>query len=191
MATRKPRTVLYRRKREKKTNYPKRLRLLLSRKKRLVVRLTNQRIYAQLVEFNVKGDKVLVGVDSSSLKKFGWNYSCKNVPAAYLTGLMLGREAVKKGHKQAILDTGLKSPLHRSKIFAFLKGALDAGMEIPCGSDDVFPVDRLNGEHIKQFADKIKGEDAYSKRFAQYLKNKVEPAKIVDLFEQVKQKIES
>ena len=49
MANRKPKTVLYRRKREKKTNYAKRLTLLLSRKARLVVRFTNQRVIAQLV----------------------------------------------------------------------------------------------------------------------------------------------
>ena len=66
MVSRKPRTVPYRRKRENKTNYLKRLKLLISRKGRLVVRFTNKRVLAQLVEFTSKGDKVLVGVDSST-----------------------------------------------------------------------------------------------------------------------------
>ena len=88
MVNRKPRTVPYRRKRENKTNYLKRLKLLLSRKGRLVVRFTNRKVVAQLVEFTPKGDKVLVATDSFALRKLGWQYSCKNLPAAYLTGFL-------------------------------------------------------------------------------------------------------
>ncbi|MBI4983282.1 50S ribosomal protein L18, partial [Candidatus Woesearchaeota archaeon] len=122
MANRKPRTVFYRRKREQKTNYPDRLKLLLSKKIRLVIRFTNKKIISQLIEFDTKGDKVLLAVDSFQLKKFGWNYSYKNFPAAYLIGVLMAKTAVKKGYQEAILDTGLKSPLKKSKIYAFLKG---------------------------------------------------------------------
>ena len=104
MATKKPRTVLYRRKREKKTNYSKRLKLILSGKERVVLRFTNQKIIVQLVKFEAKGDKILLGADSFALKKWGWSYSCKNLPAAYLTGLMFGKEALKKGHDNVKLD---------------------------------------------------------------------------------------
>ncbi|MEK6899538.1 MAG: 50S ribosomal protein L18 [Nanoarchaeota archaeon] len=132
MATQKPRTVLYRRKRELKTRYSKRLKLLLSGKKRVVVRLTNTRVIAQLVEFTPKGDKVLLGVDSSALKQFGWTYSAKSIPAAYLTGLSLGVKAKeKKINEEVVLDTGLRSPLHKGRTYAFLKGAVDAGLKVP------------------------------------------------------------
>ena len=83
MANKRPKTVLYRRKRERKTNYSKRLKLLLAKKNRLVVRFTNQHIIAQFVQFTITGDKVLVGVNSSALKKSGWKNSCKNISAAY------------------------------------------------------------------------------------------------------------
>ena len=101
MATRKPKPVLYRRRREGKTNYLKRRKSLLGRELRLVVRTTNQKIIAQIVSFENKGDRILAAVDSSVLKKLGWNYSGKNIPAAYLTGLLLGRKAIKKGIKKA------------------------------------------------------------------------------------------
>lgn len=193
MASRRPRTVLYRRKRESKTSYPKRLKLLLSDKKRLVIRMTNNKILAQLVEFSAKGDKVIVSVDSSALKKLGWNYSCKNFPAAYLTGLLFGKRSLEKGQKEAILDTGSAAPLHKGKIYAFLKGVLDSGMNVPHGSEEVFPTEeRIKGEHIKQYADKIKTDkETYEKRFGQYLKNNAEPGKIVEIFENVKEKIAS
>ena len=80
MASKKPKTVYNRRKRNQKTDYNQRLRLLLAHKLRLVVRVTNTRIIAQIVEFSAKGDIIHVGLDSSALNKYGWNYSCKNFP---------------------------------------------------------------------------------------------------------------
>jgi len=151
MRSRRPKTVLYRRKRERKTNYAKRLKLLLARKNRLVVRFTNKFINAQLVKFTVTGDITLVGVNSLALKKLGWNGSCNNLPAAYLFGLVFGKSAIEKGHKEAILDTGFKTPLKKGKAYAFLKGVIDAGLNIPVGSEEIFPdEERLYGNHINE-----------------------------------------
>jgi large subunit ribosomal protein L18 len=148
MTSKKPRTVLYRRRREQKTNYKQRLKLLASRKLRLVVRFTNQRVISQLIKFEEKGDKIVAGADSTALKKLGWDHSGKNFPAAYLTGLLIAKTAVKKGFTEAILDAGLKSPLKKSKTYAFLKGALDGGLNVPHG-DDMFPTEeRIMGKHI-------------------------------------------
>lgn len=190
MATKKPRTVLFRRRREQKTDYPNRLRLLLSKKIRLVVRITNHKIIAQLIGFDIKGDKVLVAVDSTTLKTMGWNYSYKNYPAAYLTGLLLGKTGAKKGCHEAILDVGFKSPLKKSKIYAFLKGVLDGGINVPHGEADIFPdEDRIAGRHISAYAAALKGKKEYEERFAQYLKDNHAPEKISEAFKAVKQKI--
>ncbi len=188
MVAQKPRTVLYRRKRENKTNYLKRLKLLLSRKGRLVVRFTNKRVIAQLVEFTPKGDKVLVGVDSTTLRKHGWLYSCKNVPAAYLTGFMFGKKVAEKKYKgEMIFDTGFKSPLHRGKYYAFLKGALDAGAKVPHGGEGLFPDDKkIQGAHIQDYASKVKDNKV---QFAQYLKSNAAPQSMSSTFTQVKQKL--
>ncbi|MBT6774543.1 50S ribosomal protein L18 [Candidatus Woesearchaeota archaeon] len=155
MATKRPRTVLYRRRREGKTDYSKRLKLLIARKPRLIVRLTNRKIIAQLIEFNPQGDKVLIAVDSSALKKEGWNHSFKNLPAAYLTGLLIGKKVIEKNIPGTILDSGFKSVLKKSILTAFLKGVVDAGVNIPHGDEDIFPDEnRLTGKHI-QNNDKI------------------------------------
>lgn len=190
MSKNKPKTVLYRRKRELKTNYGKRLSLLLAKKARLVVRFTNQRIIAQLVSFDGQGDKVVLGVNSMALKKLGWNYSCKNYPAAYLTGLLMGKTALGKGFKEGILDTGLTSPLKGSKLYAFLKGVLDAGLSIPY-SEEIFPDEEtLKGGKVKAYAESLKvNKEAYDRQFAEYLKNNQQPEDIEKIFEEVKKKI--
>ena len=192
MSTNKPKQVLYRRKREKKTNYNKRLHLLLADKLRLVVRVTNNRIIGQVIEFTPQGDKAIVGVDSFTLKKLGWKYSCKNFPAAYLTGLLLGQKAQEKGLKEAILDTGFTSPLKKGKIYAFLKGIIDGGLNVPHDETILPDEKRLTGEHIKDYALALKeNKEVYGLRFAQYLKDKVQPEDIVKGFEEVKKKIMS
>jgi len=169
------------------------LKTLLSRKSRLVVRITNQKLIGQIVNFTAKGDKVEIAIDSYSLKRLGWNYSGKNLPAAYLTGLSLGKKALSAGIKEAILDTGLVSPLIKSKIYAFLKGAIDAGLNV-VHSDKIFPSEeRISGQHVQDYAAQLKEKDsvAYEKQFAQYLKNKALPEKMVEVFNKVKNQIMS
>lgn len=169
MESLKPKTVHYRRKREQKTNYLRRRRQLVGGKPRLVVRFTNTRVIAQVVEFTVTGDKVVAAVDSTQLAKLGWTYSLKNTPAAYLTGMLIGRKAKAAGCTEAILDLGFKTPLTGSKIFAVLKGAIEAGLQVPSGSDIAPSEARLSGAHISAYVSKAKGV-----QFAQYLKNKVQ-----------------
>jgi len=185
---RKPKTVLYRRKRERKTNYTRRLKMLVSRKSRLVVRFTNKKVIAQIISFTPIGDKVLVGVDSSALKELGWNYSGKSFPASYLTGLLLGKKAIAAGQKDAILDSGFRTARRRGKIFAFLKGVLDAGLEVP-HSEDIFPSEeRISGKHIVDYAASL---DKPEERFGKYLKSNAKPEQIVEVFNSVKEKIQN
>ncbi len=175
--------VPYRRRREGKTNYRKRLKLLLSRKPRLVVRITNRYVIAQIIEYHPEGDRVLVHVDSKELEKYGWKGDANNTPAAYLTGLLVGKKALEKGIKEAILDIGLRSPTKGARVFAVLKGAVDAGMEIP-HDPEIFPDEsRIKGEHIAQYY-KMKPE-----MFSEYEKRGLSPADLPQHFEEVKSKI--
>lgn len=154
--------VPFRRKREHKTDYAKRLRLLKSRTPRVVVRRSNYQMTIQLVEYNPVGDKILRTVVSSSLKADGWNHSFKSIPASYLAGVKAGLDF--KGHaKKAVLDIGMHTPHKGSRLFAVLKGLVDAGFDVS-HSDSVFPSeDRLSGKHIsndqvnKDF-EKLKGK---------------------------------
>jgi large subunit ribosomal protein L18 len=149
MATGPRYRVSFRRKREGRTDYQKRLRLIISEKPRLVVRKTSNHVTAQVVKHESKGDRTIASGHSKTLKKYGWDGSTSNIPAAYLTGFICAQNAIEKGIKEAVLDIGLVPPVRKSKIFAVLKGALDAGMDIP-HSEKVLPdKTRIKGEHIK------------------------------------------
>jgi len=169
----------FKRRLEGVTNYRARLKLLKSRKPRLVVRKTNKRLIAEIMEYNPSGDRVLVYATSDKLEKFGWPFSKKNTPAAYLLGFLIGREALKKGIKEAVLDVGL-SP-RSSRVYAVLKGVLDAGMEIPHSPDILPSEDRIKGMHIEEAVKNIKNKNQFSK---------TKPVNISQVFEKVKKAIE-
>lgn len=138
----------FKRRRLGKTDYAKRLRLLTSKKPRLVVRRSLNYITAQVVEFDKKGDKTIAAAASSELKKMGWSFACDNLPAAYLTGLMIGIKAMKKGIKEVVLDTGLYASTKGSRIYAVAKGVKDSGLNINVGEDVLPSGERIKGEHI-------------------------------------------
>jgi large subunit ribosomal protein L18 len=140
----------FKRRRIGKTDYDKRLRLLTSDKSRLVFRKTLNYVTAQIMEFDKKGDKVLAAVTSKNLKEYGWKFSCDNLPAAYLTGLMIGKLAKKKKIAEAILDSGLYSSTKGSRIYAVVKGAVDSGLKVPIEEEVIPSKDRIEGRHISE-----------------------------------------
>lgn len=149
MATGPRYSVKFRRRREGKTNYKKRVDYLKSKKPRLVIRKSNKYIRAQIVEYSTKGDKTISSVNSRVLEKLGWNYSKKNIPAAYLTGLLLGKSTKVK---ESILDIGDLHSREGTRIYAVAKGFKDAGVKLPC-DEKMFPKqERIEGKHINDKA---------------------------------------
>lgn len=147
--------IPYRRKREGRTNYKKRLNLLISGTHRIVVRKTNKNIVLQIVDYDEKGDKVLVTANSSELKKYGWDHATGNLPAAYLTGMLAAKKSLKKNVKSAIVDLGLQIPAKGSRLFAAVKGAVDGGLQINC-SEEAFPKEeRIKGTHMADSTSKM------------------------------------
>lgn len=138
----------FKRRREGKTDYQKRLQLLKSGKPRLVVRKSLNYVTAQLTEFNGKGDKILVAATSKELRKLGWNFACDNLPAAYLTGLLIGKKSLDKKITDVILDSGLYASVKESRIYAVVKGAKDAGLNVPADEEILPSEERIKGEHI-------------------------------------------
>jgi large subunit ribosomal protein L18 len=156
--------ALKRRRKENKTDYLKRLKLLKSDKPRIVFRKTNKYIIAQYVLSIEAQDKVSFGVTSKELIKYGWPESAvgglKSVTATYLTGYLIGKRIIKNKLAEPIIDFGMIPVLHKSKVFAFLKGVIDSGIKINC-KKETFPEEaRIKGEHLKN---KIKFEDIKSK----------------------------
>jgi len=123
--------------------------MLKSNELRLVIRCSNNYIQLQFVKYDPKGDKTLLMVNSAALqKKYGWKYSCKNTPAAYLIGLVAGKLALKAGISKAIADIGLRAKTKGVKVFAAIKGAADAGLKININPKILPTEDRVSGKHI-------------------------------------------
>jgi len=153
--------VKFRRERELKTDYKKRLALLRSRSVRLVVRVSNKNVICQLIAHADEGDKVFASGNSKELQKMGWSGARGNTPAAYLTGYLCGKKGKKSGVQKAILDIGFQSIVKGSSVFAALKGAVDAGVEIPYDISVLPSQERLDGAHIN---DKVKSQVAEMKK---------------------------
>ena len=193
MATGPRYRVPFRRRKEGKTNYRSRRALVLSRVPRLVVRLTLKNTIIQIIEAKAIGDHVIVSAHSRELSKtFGWLSNGGNIPSAYLTGLLCGFKAMTNGVEKAFLDIGLHIPSKGTRIFAALKGVVDAGVEVP-HSEDVLPdAGRTSGKHIADYARQLSSDpEVYKQKFSKYLSKGSRPETLSEHFSAVKAKITS
>ncbi|MCX8196186.1 MAG: 50S ribosomal protein L18 [Acidilobaceae archaeon] len=181
--------VPWRRKREGKTNYYKRLKLIKSGKPRMVVRISLNYVTVQFVEARPEGDRVIAAAHSRELyKHYGWLGGGKNTCASYLTGLLAAFRARAKGVSEAVLDIGLRKPTKGGRVFAAMKGALDAGIQVP-HSPEVLPTeDRLACKHIAEWAKSI-GEELYKRQFSKYLSRGFRPEDLPSHVREVASKI--
>ncbi|MCU4743557.1 50S ribosomal protein L18 [Halobacteria archaeon AArc-m2/3/4] len=164
MATGPRYKVPMRRRREVRTDYHQRLRLLKSGKPRLVARKSNAHTTAQLVSPGPQGDETHASAHSSDLEEYGWEAPTSNLPAAYLTGLLAGKRALDAGLEEAVLDIGLNTATPGNKVFAVQEGAIDAGLEIPHNDSVLADWSRTRGEHIAEYAEQL-DEPLYSGDF--------------------------
>lgn len=191
MATGPRYRVPFRRRKQGKTNYQTRKALILSRLPRLTVRTTQKHTTAQIIKAKTTGDQTIASAHSNQLKKtYGWQGGSGNIPAAYLTGLLCGYKATAHKVKKAVLDIGLQAPSRGAKIFATLKGVLDAGITVP-HKENVLPDEtRIRGQHIAEYANHLSPDpEAYKKMFAQYLSKGLRPEQISEHFALVREKI--
>ncbi len=134
--------VAKRRRRENKTDYLARKTMLKGEKPRLVFRKTNKYVIAQYVLSKEAKDAVTIGLTSKILLKHGWpeenKGSLKSIPASYLTGYFMAKKILKDKLETPIMDLGMIRTVHKTKVFAFIKGLQDAGLEISC-DEKAFP----------------------------------------------------
>ncbi|MEM0037707.1 MAG: 50S ribosomal protein L18 [Zestosphaera sp.] len=181
-----------RRRREGKTDYYRRYRIIKSGQRvRAIVRKTNTQIIVQVVEFSPNGDHTIVGVSSKSLRKHGWLGDLNNTSAAYLTGLLVGLLAVRRGVSYAVPDIGLHKATKGARVFAAIMGLRDAGVEVPV-ADEVLPsTERVEGVHVAKYAEQLfnQGEELFRARFAKYLSRGLDPRSLPDHFKEVSDRI--
>lgn len=127
----------------------------------MVVRFTNRDVICQIVSAEISGDKVFAAAYSHELKRYGVENGLTNWAAAYATGLLVARRALKKlgidedfvGVEEAdgeyklteaaeddedarrpfkcFLDVGLHRTSTGARVFGAMKGASDGGLFIP------------------------------------------------------------
>jgi len=95
--------VQRRRRREGKTDYKARVKMVRqdknkfnTRKYRLIVRFTNRQCICQVAYATIAGDIVVSHATSKELGKYGITVGLKNYAAAYCTGLLVARRTLKK-----------------------------------------------------------------------------------------------
>ena len=151
MAYGKNQRLRFKRRRNGETDYRRRMKMLRGGFARAVVRVTNTQTICQLVNYEPTGDTVKISIDGRTLvEKYGWpiDASRKSISASYISGYAMAKAAIAAGHKEAVLDIGLAASTPGNRVFAALKGMVDAGMEIPYGESVLPNDDRINGSHI-------------------------------------------
>jgi len=95
--------VKFRRRREGKTDYFARKRLVCQDKNkyntpkyRMIVRFSNKDITCQIAYARLDGDKIVAAAYSHELPRYGVKVGLTNYAAAYCTGLLLARRVLKK-----------------------------------------------------------------------------------------------
>ncbi len=142
--------VAFRRRREARTDYRSRLKLLSSGLPRAVVRFSHGRIWVAVTAFDPVGDRIVASADSHELTRVGFPaHGLVSTPASYLTGYLAGLRAKGAGETGAVLDAGLRRPVPGGRLQSALKGLLDAGLAIPHGEGSLPSSDRLNGTHLR------------------------------------------
>jgi large subunit ribosomal protein L5e len=95
--------VKFRRRREGKTDYRARKRLVAQDKNkynspryRFVVRITNKDIITQITYARLEGDSILTAAYSHELPRYGMSVGLTNYASCYATGLLLARRLLTK-----------------------------------------------------------------------------------------------
>jgi large subunit ribosomal protein L18 len=85
----------------------------------------------------------------------------------------------------------MHQPVKGAKIFAALKGAIDAGMRVPHQEEILPGDDRIAGLHIVKYAAELKEKspEIYRAKFSRYLSRGLPPEQLQKHFERVKQNI--
>lgn len=174
--------------RSDKTNYRKRAALLIGRHSFVTVKVSDQNVAAQVLKPTPTGDIVIASAHSRELAKQDWKGAFNNLPACYLTGLLMGKKMLEKGVKNAVLYIGKDH--FTSRVAACLKGIVDSGVTMPVSEESLPPEERITGRHIAKYASTLKeDQEEYNSRFSAILKNGLKPEDYPTHFEEVRSKI--
>lgn len=196
--------VKFRRRREGKTDYHARKKLVVQAKNkyntpkyRLIVRISNRDVTAQVAYARIEGDKIINSAYSHELTNYGIKAGLTNYGACYCTGLLLARRVLSMfklaekypgqtevdgeyylvedndngpGAFRAHLDVGLARTTTGAKVFAVMKGAVDGGIDVP-HSEKRFPG---YDNESSDFNPEILRDHIFGKHVANYMRSLLE-----------------
>jgi len=196
--------VKFRRRREGKTDYHARKKLVIQAKNkyntpknRLIVRISNKDVTAQIAYARIEGDIVISAAYSHELPKYGVAVGLTNYAACYCTGLLLARRTLAKfnladkyegqtdvngemysvedndsgpGAFRAHLDVGLARTTTGAKVFAVMKGVADGGIDVP-HSEKRFPGFDPEGKELNAG---VLRDHIFGQHVANYMKSLLE-----------------
>jgi len=132
--------VKFKRRRQGKTDYRARIRLINQDKNkyntpkyRFVVRFTNKDIVAQIISATIAGDVVMAAAYSHELPRYGLAVGLTNYAASYCTGLLLARRVLKQLEMDAEYEgqveaTGEDYQVEPSETRRPFRALLDVGL---------------------------------------------------------------
>jgi len=196
--------VKFKRRREGKTDYYARKRLVVQAKNkyntpkyRMIVRISNKDVTAQIAYARIEGDVNVCSAYSHELPRYGIKVGLTNYAACYATGLLLARRLLNKfgldtayegqtevdgemycvednddgpGAFRANLDTGLARTTTGARVFGVMKGAVDGGIEVP-HSEKRFPG---YDKESKDFSAEVLRDHLLGKHVANYMSELME-----------------
>jgi large subunit ribosomal protein L18 len=177
-----------RRIRDDKTNYRKRAAILIGRHSFVTVKVSDQNVAAQVLKPTPTGDIVISSAHSRELAKQGWKGALNNLPACYLTGMLLAKKTLGKGLDNAVLYIGKDH--FTSRVAACMKGIVDGGISMPISDESLPEQQRIIGQHIAEYAGTLKeNQEEYNSRFSAILKNGLIPEDYPSHFQEIKNKL--
>lgn len=173
--------VKFKRRREGKTDYYARVKLIAQDKNkyntpkyRLIVRFSNKDITCQVAYARIEGDKIVCAAYSHELPRYGIKCGLTNYASAYCTGLLLARRLLKKLRLDTLYEGSTEVTGEEYNVEPLEKGPgafrcnLDVGLMRTTTGARVFgamkgAVD--GGLNIPHSTKRFPGYDAESKEF--------------------------
>merc|ERR1712170_222134 len=167
--------VKFRRRREGKTDYYARKRLVVQDKNkyntpkyRMIVRCSNKDITCQIAYARLEGDRIVAAAYSHELPNYGVKVGLTNYAAAYCTGLLLARRVLKKMN----LDSAYEGNTEINGEHYMVEDNADG------------PRAHIFGQHVADYMKSLAEEDeeAFKRQFSRFIKNGVTAESVEEMY---------
>ncbi|CAB1317763.1 unnamed protein product [Coregonus sp. 'balchen'] len=190
--------VKFRRRREGKTDYFARKRLVIQDKNkyntpkyRMIVRFSNRDICCQIAYAKIEGDQIVGAAYSHELPKYGITVGLTNYAAAYCTGLLLARRLLNKFGLDQVYEGQVEVTGDEFNVESIdgQPGAFTTkrfpGYDMESKEFNAeMHRKHIMGMNVSDYMSYLmeEDEDAYKKQFSRFIKNGVTPDTVEEMY---------